>query len=59
MLKMDNLDAAGPTPQSGKEKPETQLATTQTSSQKSSNDTKRYESGKPSRGAGSLGGRNR
>lgn len=59
MPKTENLDGAGPTPQSGKDKPETQLATPMTASQKSTNKTDRYTSGKPGRGAGSLGGRNR
>lgn len=59
MPKMQDLDSAGPTPASGGDKPETQLATPMTAGQKSTNETKRYSSGKPIRGAGSLGGKNR
>lgn len=59
MPKLTNPDMEGPTPSSGGDKPETQLATPMTASQKSTNMTKRYVGPKPKRGAGALGGKNR
>jgi len=59
MAKLENLDGMGPTPSSGGDKPQTQTATPFTKGQKATNNTGRYTAGKPSRGAGALGGKNR